>query len=93
MHIRRLNKMVVNLIEIINGPDEVRADMFLPVEALQSAPDTDVLVRLILRGLIAAVLPRALGVDPFLDVDGGCAVVEGVGDVGRLRVDLADLAD
>jgi hypothetical protein len=57
MHIRRLNKMIVHFIEIIDSPDEVRANMFFPVEALQPAPDTDILVRLVLGRLITTAFP------------------------------------
>jgi hypothetical protein len=68
----------------------MRTDMFFAVEALQPAPDPDVHVGL---KRLRAVVAGFLRVNPFLDVDGARAVVEGVGNVGRLRVDLADLAD
>jgi hypothetical protein len=65
-------------------------DMFLAVETLQPPPYAHVHVRV---EAFCGVIAGFLRVHPFLDVDGAGAVVEGVGDVGCLRVDFADLAD
>lgn len=84
-----LEHVVVDLVEVVDGADEVGADVALAAEGLEAAPDADVLVGLVLGLQVLGLV----GVDPLLDVDGARAVVEAVGYVGRLRVDLAHLAD
>lgn len=84
-----LEQVVVDLVVVVDGADEVGADVALAAEGLEPPPHAHVLVGLVL-GLQVLLL---VGVDPLLDVDGARAVVEAVGYVGRLRVHLAHLAD
>jgi hypothetical protein len=87
--VRRLEQVVVDLIEVGDGPDDVRADVALVGEGLEAAPDADVRVQLEARlGVVLLV-----SVDPLLDLDLAGAVVDLEGDVCGLRVDAADLAD
>lgn len=90
MHIGRLEHVVVHLVEVCDGADDVGADMTLAGEGLEASPDTHVRVDLAarIRGLVLLV-----DVDPLLDLDLTRAVVDLEGDVGGLRLDVADLAD
>lgn len=89
VHVGRLEQVVVDLVEVVDGADEVGADVALPAEGLEATPHAHVLLELVL-GLQVLLL---VGVDPLLDVYDAGAVVEAVGYVGGLRVDLAHLAD
>jgi hypothetical protein len=88
MYVRRLEQVIVDLVEVLDGPDVVGADEALAVEALQAAVDAHVRIEAEAGRRLALV-----GVDPLLDVDDARAVVDAVCDVDRLRVDGADLAD
>jgi len=90
MHVRCVQQVVVDLVEIVNRTDEVRADVLLAVEGCQPAEYAHVCVRreLGFRGALGS-----LGVDPLLDVDYARAVVDRVGDVCCLGLHAADLPD
>lgn len=85
-----LEQVVVDLVEVGDGLDDVGADVALVAEGLEAAPDADVLL-LGEGGARLAVL--LVGVEPELDFHDAGAVVEPVRDVGGLRVDLAHHAD
>lgn len=84
-----LEEVVVDLVEVGDGADKVRADVAFAIERLEAAPDADVALELEL--LVGVVL--LIRVDPFLDLDEPRAVVELEGDVCGLGRDLADLGD
>lgn len=84
-----LEGMVVDLVEVVDSPDEVGANVALLIERLEAAPHAHILVGLVLRVTVLDLV----GIDPLLDIDGARAVVDLVRNVGRLRVDGADLAD
>ncbi|KAG7048330.1 replication factor a2 [Colletotrichum scovillei] len=84
-----LEEVVVDLVEVGDGADKVRADVAFAVERLEAAPDADVALELEL--LVGVVL--FIRVDPLLDLDEPRAVVELEGDVCGLGRDLADLGD
>lgn len=84
-----LEEVVVDLVEVSDGADKVRADVAFAVERLQAAPDADVALELEL--LVGVVL--FIRVDPFFHFNEPRAVVELEGDVCGLRRDLADLGD
>jgi hypothetical protein len=81
--------VVVDLVEVGDGSDNVGADVALVVEGLETAPDADVRVELV--ALVGFLL--LVGVYPLLDLDLAGAVVNFECDVCRLRVDAANLAD
>lgn len=89
VHVGRLEHVVVDLVEVVDGADEVGADVALLVERLEAAPHAHVLV----QGVLGVGVLLLVGVHPLLDVDDASAVVEPVGDVGGLRADLAHLPD
>lgn len=85
----RLEHVVVDLVEVVDGADEVGADVPLLVEGLEAAPHAHVLV----EGVPGLGVLLLVGVDPLLDVDDAGAVVDPVRDVGGLRVHLPHLPD
>lgn len=82
--------MVVDLVEVGDGADDVGADVALVGEGLEATPDADVGVHLAarVRGLVLLV-----DVDPLLDLNLAGAVVDLKGDIGGLGLDVADLPD
>ena len=82
--------MVVDLVGVGDGADEVGADVALSAEVLEAAPDADVGVEAVARVLGLLLL---VGVDELLDLELAGAVVDADGEVGGLRVEVADLAD
>lgn len=89
VHVRGLQQVIIHFVEIHDRPNDVRADMALVGEALQPSPDTHVRIQLEIG--IGVVL--LVHVDPLFYLDLAGAVVNLKGDVGGLRVDVADLAD
>lgn len=90
MNVGSLEQVVVDLVEVGDGLDDVDADVALIAKTAEAAPDADVL--LLAEGVVGGVV-LAVGVEPLLDLDDAGAVVEAVGDVGGLGADLADHAD
>lgn len=84
-----LEEVVVDLVEVGDGADEVGADVALAVEGLDAAPDADVALEVEAGGVVVLLIR----VDPLLGLDETRAVVELEGDVCWLRGDLADLGD
>lgn len=93
MHVRRLKQVVVDLVEILNLAYEVGAYVFLAAESLKTAPHAHKGVGRDRAGTAATVLAALrFRIDPLLDVDDSCAVINPVCDVSRLRLDRAHLA-
>lgn len=82
--------MVIDLVEIRDGSDEMRAEVSLAVVILQLAGHTYVLA---LAGEGFGVVRVGVRVGPLLDFDEAGAVVEFVGCVGGLGGDGLDLPD
>lgn len=89
MHSQALELVIVDLVEVVDGAHKVGANVALLVEGLETAPHAHVLV----QGVFGFGILLFVGVDPLLDIDGACAVVESVRDVGGLRVHGANLAN
>ena len=90
MHSRRLKQMVVDLVAVCHRTDQVRGDVALAVEGLQTAPDAQVLPFFRL-GLCVCLV--GICVYPLLYFDYAGAVVDFVGCVCGLGGDGVDLAD
>lgn len=87
VHVVGLHQVVVDLVEAVDGADEVRADVALLVECLEPPPDAHPLVQLELWVRIVLLL----GVHPLLHVERAGPVVQPVRDVRRLRIHGAHL--
>lgn len=90
VHVRRLQQVVIHLVEVGDGPDDVGAHVALVRKRLEAAPYAHVGVELVLVCVAVVCLVR---VDPLLDFNLARAVVDFQRHVGGLRVDVADLAD
>lgn len=77
--------MVVDLIEIRDGPNDVRADVSLLIKSLHPAPDSAVAVfdklGLLRVECIHLVLICCLAIDPLFHLDNASTVVDFVSDV------------
>ena len=90
MHSRRLKQMVVDLVAVCHRTDQVRGDVALAVEGLQTAEDAQVLSFFWLGFCVCLF---GVGVYPLLYFDYAGAVVDFVGCVCGLGGDGVDLAD
>lgn len=97
VHGRGFEQVVGDFVLVVDGADDVRADVALVVEGFHAAPDAGPLADLQLAlagdGVAELVVLGGVGVDPLLDLDGAGAVVELVGHVRGLGGDVADLAN
>lgn len=97
VHGRGFEEVVGDFVLVVDGADDVRADVAFVVEGLHAAPDagplSDFQFALPGDGVAELVVFRGVGVDPLFDLDGAGAVVEFVGHVCGLGGDVADLAD
>lgn len=82
--------MHADLIEVLDGANDVGSDVALVVEAAQAAPHAHVVV--LVQGGEHGV-GGGVRVEPLLDLDEAAAVVELVRCVGGLRGQRADLPD
>lgn len=99
MHECGFEQVVLDLVFVGDGADDVRADVPFVVEGFEAAPDAGVVV-FGESGLAGGVGGQGgvegvggVGVDPLFDFDGAGAVVEFVGYVCGLRGYVANLAD
>ena len=92
VHIRRLEEVVVDLVEVAHGLDDVRADVPLVAEGLKAAPHAHIVLLPERRARVRAGV-LLVGVKPLLHLDHARAVVDAVRDVRRLLHDGADLPD
>jgi len=90
MHGCCFEEMVADLVEVSNGPDDVRANVAFSVEVLESPPDVYVFSFL---GYGSRSFGGNVVVDPLLDFYYAGAVVDFEGGVGGLGGDLEDLTD
>jgi hypothetical protein len=98
MHSGSLEEMAIQLVEISQRPHTMSTDVALVSERLDGTKDAGVAVELELAlaiaGRLAVVCIHVVGgrrVNPFLDFDFACAVVDFVCDVCALGADVADL--
>ncbi len=89
VHVCGLEQVVIDLVEVVDGADEVGANVFPVVEGRETAVDAHVRVWLVFGVGIAGLL----GIDPILDVNNARAVVDLVCDVGCLGVYGSHLSD
>jgi hypothetical protein len=90
MYGRRFKQMVIDLVEVSDGPDVVSCDVALVVEGFEAAPNAQVLSFFRLWLCVGGI---RVTVDPLLHVDEASAIVNFVGCVGGLGLDGVDLAD
>lgn len=97
VHGRGFEEVVGDFVLVVDGADDVRADVAFVVEGFHAAPDAgpfaDLQLALAGDGVAELVVLGRVGVDPLFDFDGAGAVVELVGHVRGLGGDVADLAD
>jgi hypothetical protein len=92
VHEGSFEEVVIDLVEVFDGADDLCADVLPVVEGFQVAPYPAVCVVDELR-LLGAGIVEEIRVYVFFDFDTAGAVVDLVGDVSRLAGDVADLAD
>jgi hypothetical protein len=83
-------QVVRDLVHVFHRANDLRANRFSVVEALQFSPRSAVCAFDKLS-LDWVVLVNSVRVDPLLDLDTTGAIVESVSGVGGLRRDIADL--
>jgi hypothetical protein len=81
--------MIVDLVEVCHGSDNMRTDMTLVIEGLETAPNTNVGLELETR--VGIVL--LIDIDPLLDLNRSGAIFDLEGDICRLGLDVANLSD
>lgn len=92
----RFEKVVVDFIEIRDGPNDMRSHVSLPVERLHPAPDSAVAVLdqfgLLRIKRVHVVLICCFAIDPLFYLDDASSVVHLIGDIRGLRGYTANLA-
>lgn len=90
-------EVVVDFVFVVDGSDDVGADVAFFIECLQAAPDacpfSDFQFPFSGDRVTQFVVLWRVGIDPLFYFYGSCAVVEFVGHVCSLGGDVADLAD
>lgn len=81
-----LEQMVLHLVVIRNGANDVRADVSFVVEWLQATPDACVCILDKFRLGIRAIKPARcnLGIDPLLDFNSSRTIVKFICEMGCL---------
>lgn len=90
VYVGRLEHVIVDFVEVLDRTNNVRANVALVGEGLETTPDTDVRVDFEIG---SGVFLSHVGIDPALYINLSGTVVEAQSYVGRLGVDTANLAD